>query len=62
MLQCGMIIAFKYNQKQKQEIRKGGIVMMERKYSDRRKKRFDRRDSGFPLFKNLERMDFFSEI
>ena len=24
MLQCGMIIAFKYDQNQKQEIRKGG--------------------------------------
>ena len=54
MLQCGMIIAFKYDQKQKQE--REVIVMMERKYIDRRKKRFDRRDSGSPLFQILGRL------
>ena len=36
--------------------------MMERKYIDRRKIRFDRRDSSSPLFQILGRPDYFSEI
>ena len=56
MLQCGMFLAVKYYQKQNEEEEREVIVMMERKYVDRRKNRFDRRDFRATLFRILGRL------